>query len=66
MEVMELQWIVEEHIARTKTERKNKMNFNTKRFSTDSLSKCEDCDSGFSDDESCHINHTNMPNVIYT
>ena len=48
-EVMDLQWIVEEHIAKTKTENINKMNFDNKRFSFDSLSKLEESDSGFSD-----------------
>ena len=48
-EIMDLQWIVEDHITKTKTENINKMNFDRKRFSLDALSKIEECDSGFSD-----------------
>jgi hypothetical protein len=48
-EIMYLQWIVKDHITKTKTENTNKMNFDSKRFSKDALSKIEECDSGFSD-----------------
>ena len=48
-EIMYLQWIVKDHIAKTKTENVNKMNFDRKRFSVDALSKIDECDSGYSD-----------------
>ena len=48
-EIMYLQWIVKDHITKTKTENVNKMNFDRERFSKDALSKIEECDSGFSD-----------------
>ena len=48
-EIMYLQWIVKDHITKTRTENTNKMNFDSKRFSKDALSKIDECDSGFSD-----------------
>ena len=48
--IMYFEWIVKDHITKTKTENINKMNFDSKRFSQDStLSKIDECDSGFSD-----------------